>query len=527
MNERDLPDVSASGSRRTGGRAALVICALIHLAIAGYLAYWWQPYLHPLGPGVEETKAVTSTRPFVPAEIVIGLAVVAFVAAAALSHLSAYLFGMVASGGFAYTGLSVAMADRSHILAAYPQPYLLACAHAVGVLASVLLLPRAYSRQTKLIQSMSASLPEHPFATLLLILLGAYIPLLWVLWRLHVSPTLVVLLLKIFLLPDLLVLLLIGASFATLGEARREGYLLGFIAVGTLLCRAAFVTDAVRLQLLGTHPATKAMGIPYEVASLLILLGYWSEFRRDVERRATTDGGSAIGLSTKPILPAFVHEALHALRLRIEAIGVVGMAMEAWRALVWRVLWKGDETDTWSTLIGGAQGRADSLLAHAEALIVATKAPDVRMERKRVAPGIIRGIFGVRRDFLVLTQDSNPRLRPFQLFLGARDYGLALDIYWYLTYRPTWRDRLWLLIALIPGVNLLLLPVLALKLLSALVRERRVSLNLDLFDESDLRAYVTNAHHCIMKAVDKLLGDLNIDPSKVDRKSRGFLGISG
>jgi hypothetical protein len=50
--------------------------------------------------------------------------------------------------------------------------------------------------------------------------------------------------------------------------------------------------------------------------------------------------------------------------------------------------------------------------------------------------------------------------------------------------------------------------------------------DLDLFDQQDLRTYSTNAHHCLLKAVDKLMLDLNQDPSKIERKSRGFLGIS-
>jgi len=43
---------------------------------------------------------------------------------------------------------------------------------------------------------------------------------------------------------------------------------------------------------------------------------------------------------------------------------------------------------------------------------------------------------------------------------------------------------------------------------------------------SGLRAYVTNAHHCLLEAVEKLMVDLNQDPAKIERKSRGFLGIS-
>jgi hypothetical protein len=75
-------------------------------------------------------------------------------------------------------------------------------------------------------------------------------------------------------------------------------------------------------------------------------------------------------------------------------------------------------------------------------------------------------------------------------------------------------------------LNLLILPFVLVGGLASRVKEKRGGLDLDLFDEQDLRAYVTNAHHCLLEAVNKLMLDLNQDPSKIDRKSRGFLGIS-
>lgn len=106
-----------------------------------------------------------------------------------------------------------------------------------------------------------------------------------------------------------------------------------------------------------------------------------------------------------------------------------------------------------------------------------------------------------------MTDLESFRLKPYQIFINARDYGDNLDVSWFLTYRPLlWQAAL----SLLPFVNMI--P----KTLS----------DLDLFDQQDLRAYTTNAHHCLLKAVEKLMGGLNQDPSKMDRKSRGFLGIS-
>ena len=75
-------------------------------------------------------------------------------------------------------------------------------------------------------------------------------------------------------------------------------------------------------------------------------------------------------------------------------------------------------------------------------------------------------------------------------------------------------------------LGLLVLPFAAIACMGQRARERRGGLDLDLFDTQDLRTYVTNAHHCLLDSVDKLMVSLNQDPSKLERKSRGFLGIS-
>lgn len=171
------------------------------------------------------------------------------------------------------------------------------------------------------------------------------------------------------------------------------------------------------------------------------------------------------------------------------------------------ILRKEHVQDNWSVLIENGQGKADDIFRDTEQFIKESKAPDVRMNRARVAPGVIRSILGSIRHFLVTTETGNPRLKPYQLFLNARDYGNNLDISWYVTCRPTFWQTFF---SLIPFVNLL----------------PKGFLELDLFDQQDLRVYVTNAHHCLLKAVENLMTSVGQDPSKIDRKSRGFLGIS-
>lgn len=171
------------------------------------------------------------------------------------------------------------------------------------------------------------------------------------------------------------------------------------------------------------------------------------------------------------------------------------------------VLRKEQVLDTWAMLIGGAQGRSNEIFQDTEVLIKDSQAPSLTMERKSISPGIVRGLLGTEREFLVVTDEARTKLKPYKVFLNARDYGNNLDVSWYMTYRPS----LWQSIAsLIPFVNV--------------VSE---SINdLDIFDQQDLRAYVTVAHQSLLKAVDKVMLALHQDPSKIDRKSKGFLGIS-
>lgn len=170
------------------------------------------------------------------------------------------------------------------------------------------------------------------------------------------------------------------------------------------------------------------------------------------------------------------------------------------------ILRKDQVFDTWSALIESAQGKGPDVLKDTEEFIVASNAPDIEMVHKEIAPGLVTGMIGKKREFLVITERTF-RLQPYQIYMNARNYGNHLDVSWYLTYKPS----LWQAAAsLLPFVNII----------------PHTLGDLDLFDQQDLRAYTTVAHHCMQKAVDKLMLGLDQDPSKLDRKSRGFLGIS-
>jgi len=171
------------------------------------------------------------------------------------------------------------------------------------------------------------------------------------------------------------------------------------------------------------------------------------------------------------------------------------------------ILRKDQVVDSWGMLIEKAQGKAENVFQNTDSHIKESKAPSIEMERKSIGPGIVRGLMGATRDFLVVTYIQSMRMKPYKIFLNARDYGDNLDVSWYLTFKPS---LLQAAMCLIPFVNVF----------------PRTSMEIDLFDQQDLRAYSTVVHHSVLKSVEKLMLELNQDTSKIDRKSRGFLGIS-
>jgi hypothetical protein len=104
---------------------------------------------------------------------------------------------------------------------------------------------------------------------------------------------------------------------------------------------------------------------------------------------------------------------------------------------------------------------------------------------------------GDTRPFVVVRNRANGRIHSYWVFVNVRDYGKTLQTSWYLAYLPTFWQRF----------------------------RGRLGLDLDLFDEQDLRAYVSVVHHGLVEAVTDLLTGLGQE-TDFDRTSKGFLGIS-
>jgi hypothetical protein len=161
--------------------------------------------------------------------------------------------------------------------------------------------------------------------------------------------------------------------------------------------------------------------------------------------------------------------------------------------------------DSWSVLIEDAQGKGKDVYAQTSNFIQESRAPGVTSEIV-VVRGIEKtGFFGRfgERDYLMVV---NERLKDYRMYVGARDYGKNLNVSWYLTCEPG------VLKALASGI---------------LTKDPRgLSYALGIFQQEELIAYTTAVHHSLLKSVETIMQSLNQDPSKIDRKSRGFLGIS-
>jgi hypothetical protein len=165
--------------------------------------------------------------------------------------------------------------------------------------------------------------------------------------------------------------------------------------------------------------------------------------------------------------------------------------------------------DDWSVMIEGAQGREQEIYQWAAWFIQQSQVPGVRIEMIKVkaAPALTGGLLpiGKEREYLMISHES---LKDYRMYINARNYGNNLDVSWYLTCEPRFLKRYF----------------------SALLTKESsvtaLSFALNLFEQQDLRAYVTVIHHSLLKAVEGLMTRLGQDASRMDRKSRGFLGIS-
>jgi hypothetical protein len=135
------------------------------------------------------------------------------------------------------------------------------------------------------------------------------------------------------------------------------------------------------------------------------------------------------------------------------------------------------------------------------------------------------------------------RYPDYELWIGAIDRAGQLKVSWYLTValpggitgrlraiNKAQRDAM-----PVPMKAFSLLPkklgkMMAQKLTEkitgkpAYIRVRPEDMSMD--DKEELGAYITTAHNVVLTALEELMNDLNLDFSKVDKHTEGFLNLS-
>ena len=182
-----------------------------------------------------------------------------------------------------------------------------------------------------------------------------------------------------------------------------------------------------------------------------------------------------------------------------------------------RTLLKGQVLDQWSNLLEGCQGLGESVLQAVERNLQAAQAPGVVWKRETVAPGWLKGFMGARRDFLSVT---SPEFKKYIMCVNARDFGNNLNVAWYLALEPP------LSLGALILILILTIPLFFTPLLYLFFVGLRASRQPNIFDQQDLQAYVTVAHTAVIKAVEQVMRERELDVGRLERRSRAGLAVA-
>lgn len=184
-----------------------------------------------------------------------------------------------------------------------------------------------------------------------------------------------------------------------------------------------------------------------------------------------------------------------------------------------------DETkieDKGGGLILGAKGHGDELMENIVRRIEVNTIPNVVAAKRMISVDK-----APKQSFLAV---SNKRLRGYELLIGAWDYGERLSVMWYLVLNvPGMRlgkDYVKINGKFRSRKSLFLMPRLWLRKMKG-KRQGWVSPeNMNMLDKEEQEDFLQLVQQIVEDEVKKMMDGLNLDFSKMDMKSRGFLNIS-
>lgn len=163
--------------------------------------------------------------------------------------------------------------------------------------------------------------------------------------------------------------------------------------------------------------------------------------------------------------------------------------------------------ERWFAAIGGANGESEKVLRAFMSGVQAAGIPEIETGSQSVSVGLgskLKGIFSggggsQNRGMIVIANKSLPG---WLIYAGARDYGKQLLVSWYLVTDEKKVSRF------------------------ARTIGRVTSMQLDIFKTEELSAFVTIVHESLKEAVKQVMNEMNLDFTKVDTHTHGFLNIS-
>jgi hypothetical protein len=170
------------------------------------------------------------------------------------------------------------------------------------------------------------------------------------------------------------------------------------------------------------------------------------------------------------------------------------------------VLKKEVVVNSWDMIVMDGGTKVDQVFKDTEEYIKASKAPGLRFQRVKVSASLVGDVLGKTRDFLWIKNDN---LSKYEMYVGVREYGVNLDVTWYLIYEPGPFMRLFMF-----AIN---------KAMEIFKKNWKLSFPMTLFEERDLTVFTTIMHHCVLDAVEKVTKGTG---QEINKSSKGFLGIS-
>lgn len=197
--------------------------------------------------------------------------------------------------------------------------------------------------------------------------------------------------------------------------------------------------------------------------------------------------------------------------------------------------------EEWSQLVLGIGGKGEELLKSIARKIQEMNLPDITLLRKEALLGKADPLSGNKaREFVTM---KHPRYPDYELWIGAIDRAGQLKVSWYLTValpggitgrlraiNKADRDampRPMRAFSLLPKkLGRMAAQKLTEKITGkpAYIRVRPEDMSMD--DKEELGTYITLVHQAVLASLEEMMNNLNLDFSKVDKHSQGFLNLS-